>query len=141
MRVSVRLLVVGIAPLVSLEVADDGRVSWALLAAEREGVGLVALYPIGAYHDEAVGVSYSHMGEEELPDAVVGALHEVLVLPPHAGRDDKDGLGVRRPHCKARSIDAEHRVGVRSELPVRLVVGPLVEQIAVVVGEESHVPS
>ena len=56
-RVSVRLLVIGIAPLVAFEVADDGCVGGTLLASKPEGVGLVALYPIGAHYDETVGVA------------------------------------------------------------------------------------
>ena len=134
-------LIVGIAPLVAFQAADDGRVGRAQLASKRVGIGLVAPCAIGPGYDEAIRIAFSDMGKEHLPNAAVASVHGVLVIPSHTRRYHRYGLGIGSPHRKARSRHAEHRIGMRPELLVCLVVRPLVEQVTIVVGEESHVSS
>ena len=121
-----------------VEAPDDGAGARRRLVAEGEGVGLVDLVPaVAGGHVVLVHGPGAHPRHEALEEARLASQAQGVAvgLPAIELAHDRHPRRPRRPDREGRPVLALARRRVRAELQVRAVVGPLVEEVDVLVGE------
>ncbi len=131
-----------VAPRV-VEVPDDGAGAGRGLVAVGEGVGLVDLVPVEAGdHVVLVHGPRAQPRHEALEEARLASQAQGMAvgLPLIELAHDRDARRRGRPDREGRPVLAAPRPGVRAEFQVGSVVGPLVEEVDVLVGEQRPGP-
>ena len=130
-----------VAPVVA-QVPDDGGRPRRNLVLEGVGIGLVhAVALIARRHVVFVHRARAQLGDESFPDAGAAGHAQGMagLVPGIELADDRDRVGVRRPHREVGAALAIDGGRVRAQFLVEPVVIALVEQVEIVVAQEREV--
>src|ERR1700730_16157933 len=123
----------GVTPLVTLEVVNEGCSRCSMLAKERKGITLEQKCPGMCADLEFVMRTFADAGNEQFPDACAEEsahrMHPAITLveiPHHA-----HPLRIRRPNCEIHAGITVNFAHVRAELVVNLPVLPFAEEMQI----------
>jgi hypothetical protein len=126
-----------VAPLVTVEVVDDGGRARPQFHLEGEGIGLEERTALLREDLVLVVGARLQLGHEDLPDPDAGVqAHGVsTAVPAVEVAHHAHPAGGRRPDAEADALHAVHLDGVRPELAPQAGIGPLAHQVEVQIPE------
>src|SRR5579872_6881102 len=127
-----------IAPLVAIQIENDGSGFWSDLRGEAVRIGLLLLIAMKTRpHEILVVRAVADAGNENFPDAAGAQPHRMAAAVPVVEvADDADHFGVRRPHREANAGDSVARSKMRAEGPVALEVRTFAVQVQIEIGQQ-----
>ncbi len=131
----------GVVPFVSAQRTDHRSVLGSEPAAKSVGIAFEMLFTVGPDDHITVSVAVFDRRDKDFPDTVHGAFHGIFGLPLRRVADHADALRVGRPYGKVRAFFSVFKSGMRSHLFIDLIARSLMEEVAVCVIENPHIPS